>query len=287
MRKRQNIFYKSMQPDHAHPAGEDASVASCAFPARANAVQVKPYHPDVTRVTYGPPSTASQHVSMMVDNFYPHVVPARKKDLRGTPTPSKRITAVYAFVQRPDDGHILLVCEKPRSFHKSINPEVPGMIWSLPGGKIDSVRAGSRFGETKQQALRREAREETGLELEVVQELYQVRRDNPHDGNGVRFDATVYACREVGGTLLTDGAGDGAELGGDQQVLAAEYLSPPDVLTLLRHNPDPTCLEAVAQFILSGQFIHKKWRYCHRDPANDAQAAENNVGGATLMRLVP
>lgn len=74
--------------------------------------------------------------------------------------------------------------------------------WSLPAGAIDP-------GETPQQAVVREAREETGLEIRPVQLIgalgghgFRITYDN---GDQVEATVCVFACEIVGGQLHCDG----------------------------------------------------------------------------------
>jgi ADP-ribose pyrophosphatase YjhB (NUDIX family) len=89
-----------------------------------------------------------------------------------------------AALVRDDDGRILLV------------RHVEGR-WQLPGGAVDP-------GERPEDAVRREAREEAGVELEPGEVLgvfggpeYRVTYANGDDAGWV---VTVYAGRIVGGT---------------------------------------------------------------------------------------
>ena len=74
--------------------------------------------------------------------------------------------------------------------------------WSIPGGLID-------VGETLREAVMREVREETGLDVEPVELVELLDRIHREDGR-VRFHYVIadYLCRVVGGTL---GAASDAE----------------------------------------------------------------------------
>ena len=62
-----------------------------------------------------------------------------------------------------EQGRLLLV--------KRANPPAQGK-WSLPGGRLES-------GETSEDGVVREVREETGLDVKVVREVGTIQRDAP------------------------------------------------------------------------------------------------------------
>jgi 8-oxo-dGTP diphosphatase len=99
--------------------------------------------------------------------------------------PERPIVGVGAIVL--DGDRVLLV----KRAHEPLKGE-----WSVPGGAVD-------VGETLEEAIRREVREETCLDIEVgpiVDVLDRIRYDP--DGR-VKFHYVLvdFVCRPVGGTL--------------------------------------------------------------------------------------
>ena len=89
----------------------------------------------------------------------------------------------------------------------------PGQgLWAVPGGKV-------RFGETQRQAVIREVREETGLEIEPDEVVWVGDSLGPGDPPAWHFTLVDFAARVVGGDAT---AGDDA--------LAVEWVSLDEVL---------------------------------------------------------
>jgi ADP-ribose pyrophosphatase YjhB (NUDIX family) len=100
---------------------------------------------------------------------------------------STLVPCVGALVS--DDAGRLLLVRRGR-------PPAVG-LWSVPGGRVEP-------GETDEQAVRREVREETGLTVAVDRLVGRVRRPGLA---GTIYDIGDYACTVTGGTLV---AGDDA-----------------------------------------------------------------------------
>lgn len=98
--------------------------------------------------------------------------------------------ACAALLLRGD--HVLLV-------RRTIEPEIG--LWAIPAGFVNAY-------ELPEDAVRREMREETGLEVEVAQ-LFDVLSGREHPrGSDILL---VYVVRQVGGVLAAgDDAGDAA-----------------------------------------------------------------------------
>ena len=109
----------------------------------------------------------------------------RRRDLPVPTTPRLTVDAVIL-----DPGLGILLIRRGR-------PPFAG-CWALPGGFVD-------LGETCEAACVREVREETGLEVSIVQ-LVGVYSDPSRDPRGHTVSA-VYLCRPVGGEAS---AGDDA-----------------------------------------------------------------------------
>lgn len=70
-------------------------------------------------------------------------------------------------------------------------------VWSLPGGALE-------LGERLEEGIRREIREEVGLEVEVGPIVEVFERITPDERGVVRYHYVLidYLCRPTGGSLL-------------------------------------------------------------------------------------
>lgn len=102
-----------------------------------------------------------------------------------------RVVRAASAVITDGDGRVLLV--------QRLRPPDAG-CWSVPGGRVEP-------GETTAEAVAREVREETGLEVTVGAELGRLRVPGPDDET--RYDIVDHAASIVGGTPeAADDAGD-------------------------------------------------------------------------------
>jgi 8-oxo-dGTP diphosphatase len=111
------------------------------------------------------------------------------------PYPTRPVVGVGAVVL--DGDRVLLI----KRGHEPLKGQ-----WSLPGGGVE-------LGETLEQAIVREVREETGLDVEVgpiVDVLDRIGRD-AHGRVEHQFVLVDFVCRPSGGVLRSASDADDAE----------------------------------------------------------------------------
>ena len=108
--------------------------------------------------------------------------------------PKRQFYIVKALITNKE-GKILLV-KRDRKWHKEAHGK-----WEFPGGKID-------FGETPEEACIREAKEESGVEVEIdylIPKIHTGRWTFP-DRESQQF-IVCYKCNFIGGELSTEDHG--------------------------------------------------------------------------------
>ncbi len=109
--------------------------------------------------------------------------------------PDRPIVAVGAFIVK--DGKVLLTrrAQEPRRG-----------LWTVPGGVVE-------LGETLKEAVAREVREETGLEVEVDDVVTVIDRITPGEDDLPQYHYVIidYAARWVAGEVVAGSDVDAAE----------------------------------------------------------------------------
>ena len=98
-------------------------------------------------------------------------------------SPSRRVRVVAALITS-DEGRCVLVQERPPGTRRAL-------LWEFPGGKVEP-------GESDEAALRREVREELGVDLDIGSHRFQTN----HVYSDVEVDLHVYEARVVLGTPM-------------------------------------------------------------------------------------
>ena len=100
------------------------------------------------------------------------------------------VLAIVIGLVKDSEGRVLLGRR-----HQPEIPEIHGK-WNLLGGKIE-------LGETPEQAVVREIKEESGLDIEVVKTLPQTftRVVRKIDGSQMRVEPITYECVISGGSI--------------------------------------------------------------------------------------
>lgn len=131
---------------------------------------------------------------------------------------------VTAAVTRRDDGRILIARRPAES--------MLGGLWEFPGGKREP-------GESLRECLRREIREELGIEIEVGEQLGTVRHAYTH----FRITLYVFACRHLGGEPRAIGCAEWAWVTLDDLAHYAFPVTDQKIIAMLRDGGGQLGLE--------------------------------------------
>ena len=144
------------------------------------------------------------------------------------PDPSRLRRASADAVIFDDAGRVLL--QRRADFN----------LWGLPGGSVET-------GETLEQAVRREAKEETGYDVRVVRlvgaysDPAQTTARYP-GGDVVHYVSLVFECRVAGGRMRVGGADDD-----DDESTALGWFSPDALPPDLMGDHAPRIADALAR----------------------------------------
>ncbi len=108
-------------------------------------------------------------------------------------TTEQKLIPIVIAVIRNDQGDLLLA--------RRIDPDISEAhdTWEFVGGKIE-------FGEIPEDAVIREAKEETGLEVEIIRLLPKILTNNWTKNTGEQIQTIIacYECKAIGGQLHTN-----------------------------------------------------------------------------------